>query len=284
MTVDDVDELVAKKGLEVEVSAGAREETPGAAAAAAAPVLPPALGEGEPARPGAGAAAEEADDSPEPCLEVLSLQHALHPSPDGQNQGKRKKAAVAKGKAKAKAKTLVRAKASPGPRQSQGGEGSSGSARSRSPRSSATTVDKFTDKAVDKMDTLDPADALSGKKLGQDLHQAERTLKKLEGLRTNACEAVALRARLQLVRDCQALSVDKMPVLKKQDRITALKKVCPQLQEYPPTWQATCLAVHVRDMELGSPESIAKWVVAVLPFPPGTQLVAHTLPLSESFL
>ena len=113
-----------------------------------------------------------------------------------------------------------------------GGELRSATERSRSPNSSGSPQDKYLSKAQEYIEKLTTNDALTGVKIGQEVHQARRLLAKVEEGGGNACEAVALRSHINVLSQCVALDVNKLATLKPGDRQKKMEALCPHLRTF----------------------------------------------------
>ena len=163
-------------------------------------------------------------------------------------------------------RTTTNAASFPGGPSDDEGSSSGRKGSGRASVASFATNDKASDNGRLKLEQLDCDKALLGGKIRGDIYQATRVLDALETSQPGSSEAVALKARIDLVEKCGALGGSKIYSLEAATRQELVPEVCSRCESLPAAFQAALVVCAVRDV-LGSPlDSVETWANIASPY------------------
>eukprot|EP00971_Amphidinium_carterae_P328553 6460499-Amphidinium_carterae.2 len=123
---------------------------------------------------------------------------------------------------------------------------------------------------------LSVKEALSGKKMGNELRFAERTLGTLDTSKFPT-ETTTLNAQIQAVKDATKVSAENVATLSSETRRTTLANVAKMTRSFPENFMGTLLAVELRDLVLEKDFDVRTWVGMLSPVVSGKHWIPRFL-------
>ena len=138
--------------------------------------------------------------------------------------------------------------------------------RGKTSIASLSPEDKSSEAGRAKLEQLSTEKALLGKKIKGDVYQATRALDSLDAAAPGSSEAVALRAKVDLVQKCATVSITNIHSLEVSRRRELVAEVCRRCDSLPAKFQVALVSCAVRDLVAEQAMSVEAWLQMSSPF------------------